>query len=109
MTPAWRMAPPRRWRSTRASAMTSAGPARTEPTGAQRPFERQDITVVTGAVKAAAGVPVATSALKSRAPSMWMGRPPAAAARASEGGQRSRGRRPAGMWVCSTQTSSGTG
>ena len=33
--------------------MTSAGPARTEPTGAQRPFDRQVITVVTGPAKAA--------------------------------------------------------
>ena len=65
--------------------MTSAGPARTEPTGAHRPLDRHDITVVTGAAKRAASTPVATSALKSRAPSMCTGSRPAAATTASSG------------------------
>ncbi len=49
ITPAWRMPPPSRARSARASSITSAGPASTDPTGAPRPFDRHDITVVTGA------------------------------------------------------------
>ena len=103
-TPAWRMPPPRRLRARRASAITSSGPANSEPTGAQRPFDRQHITVVTGAAHAAAAMPLATSALKRRAPSMWMGTGPAASTTASS---RSigHGAPDAAMCVFSMQTS----
>ncbi len=77
-TPAWRIPPPIRFRARRASAITSSLPANSEPTGAQRPFDRQHITVVAGAAQSAAAMPVAASALKSLAPSMWMGTGPAA-------------------------------
>ena len=40
------------------------------------------MTVVAGAAHSAAATPVATSALKRRAPSMWMGTGPAASTRA---------------------------
>ena len=46
MTPAWRIEPPSRLRSTRAASITSAEPASIEPTGAPSPFDRQHITVV---------------------------------------------------------------
>ena len=52
MTPAWRMPPPRRARSRRAAAMRSAEPASIDPTGADRPLERQNMTVSTGAASA---------------------------------------------------------
>ena len=45
ITPAWRIPPPSRRRCARASAITSAGPHSTEPTGAPSPFDRQNITV----------------------------------------------------------------
>ena len=54
-TPAWRMPPPSRLRARRASAITSSFPASSEPTGAQRPFDRQHMTVVAGAAHSAAG------------------------------------------------------
>ena len=49
------------------------------------------MTVVTGAAKRAASTPVATSALKSRAPSMWTGRPSAAAATTASSGAEAPG------------------
>ena len=70
-TPAWRMPPPSRLRARRPSAITSASPASSEPTGAHRPFDRQHMTVVAAAAHSAAGTPVAASALNRRAPSMW--------------------------------------
>ena len=67
----------------RAHARSSpAGPASSEPTGAQSPLERHAITVVAGAAYSAALVPVATTALKSRAPSRCRGRSPMARASA---------------------------
>ena len=65
-------------------SITSSGPASSEPTGAQSPLDRQHITVVAGAAHSAAATPVAASALKSRAPSRWMGTSPAAAATAGQ-------------------------
>ncbi len=56
-------------RTRHADAITSAGPATREPTGAASPFDRQHMTVVAGAASVAAGTPVAISALKRRAPS----------------------------------------
>ncbi len=78
------MPPPRRLRARRASPITSSGPASSEPTGAHRPFDRQHMTVVTASAHSAAPMPVATSALKRRAPSMWMGTGPAASTTASQ-------------------------
>ena len=76
------MPPPSRLRANLASAMTSRVPASNDPTGAQSPLDRQHMTVVAEAAHSAAGTPVATSALKSRAPSMWIGIGPAASTRA---------------------------
>ena len=107
-TPAWRMPPPRRLRSSRPRVTTSVDPASSEPTGAHRPLERQHITVVAGAAQAETGIPVATSALKRRAPSRWTGRSPAAAITAPN---RSidQGAPEAAMWVFSRQTSETAG
>ena len=46
-----------------------------EPTGAPSAFDRQNITVSTFAAIWLTGVPVASAALKMRAPSMWTGTP----------------------------------
>ena len=80
-TPACRMAPAqalaldaRRPRSPRPVRPAASRPVRTGP------WTGSDMTVVASPPIAAAGTPVATSALKSRAPSMWTGRPSAAAA-----------------------------
>jgi hypothetical protein len=62
------------------------------------------MTVVAGAASVAAGTPVATSALNSRAPSRWTGSPTAATASNASGGH---GAPSAGMWVFSTHTSPG--
>ncbi len=72
--------------------MRSAEPASIDPTGADRPLERQNMTVSTGAARSAASTPSATAALNSRAPSQWTGRPwrRAAAATASTCGRRPR-------------------
>ena len=102
------MPPPRRLRSRRPPVITSSGPAKSEPTGAHRPLDRQHITVVAGAAHAAAPTPVAASALKRRAPSRWIGASPAAAATA-----RSRSidqtAPEAAMWVFSRHTSETAG
>ncbi len=61
------------------------------------------MTVVAAAAHSAAGTPVATSALKSRAPSMWIGTGPAASTtscrRAADHGAPD-----AAMWVFSMLT-----
>ena len=88
--------PPSRVRWTRASAMRSAGPASTEPTGAPRPLLMQQVTVVAGAASSATGTPRATAALNSRAPSRCTGGPRAATARQLVGGRRPGRRRPCG-------------
>src|SRR4051812_2795846 len=69
ITPAWRMPPPSLRRCTRASAITSAGPHNSEPTGAPSPFERQNITVSAPPMSALGAVPVAMAAFQMRAPS----------------------------------------
>ena len=107
-TPAWRMPPPSRLRSRRASAITSSGPASSEPTGAQSPLDRQHITVVAGAAQTEAATPVAASALKRRAPSRWMGTSPAAAPRPRVA-PTTTGRPPAAMCVFSMLTSETAG
>ena len=50
-------------------AITSAGPHSSEPTGAPRPFDRQNITVSAGATSSRGDVPSATAAFQMRAPS----------------------------------------
>ena len=66
------------------------------------------MTVVAGAAQAETGIPVATSALKRRAPSRWTGRSPDAAITAPN---RSidHGAPEAAMWVFSRQTSETAG
>ena len=64
--------------------------------------------MVTVAAWSATGTPVATSALKSRAPSMCTGRPSAAACTACRAAS-SQGVPPEAMWVFSTQTNDTTG
>jgi len=104
------MPPPSRCRAARASAITSAGPARSDPTGAHSPFDRQHITVVADAPRAATVTPDATSAWKSRAPSRWTDSP---ARRAASPTARNRStghtRPPDGMCVSSTHTTLGVG
>ena len=53
------------------------------PTGAHRPFERQKLTVSKPRVSVATSVFSAAAALKTRAPSRWMGRPRSCAPAAS--------------------------
>ncbi len=105
-TPAWRMPPPMRWRSALAASMRSAGPATTDPTGAQSPLVSAVQTVVHVAACSAAGRPVATSALNRRAPSRCTGTPTAATASSRS---TSQGTPPANMWVSSTHTTDGVG
>jgi len=76
ITPAWRMPPPQRARNARASAITAAGPHNSEPTGAPSPFDRQNMTVSTGATRSRGAVPSAMAAFQMRAPSIWTGNPP---------------------------------
>src|SRR5262245_41324946 len=75
MIPACRMPPPTILRRRRARVTTSGRPQITEPTGAPRPFERQNVTVSTSRVKSRASRRRATAALKRRAPSRWTGTP----------------------------------
>ena len=83
--------------------MSLALPASSEPTGAQRPFDMQVITVLAGAANSLADVPVATTALKSRAPSRCSGRFPIAAFSATRS-RTFQGVPPEGMCVFSTVT-----
>ena len=73
--PACRHAPPNRMLNLRASRMRSAGPQITDPIGAPRPFDRQNITVSTCCVQAVGSTPAAPAALNTLAPSMWTGTP----------------------------------
>ncbi len=77
MMPAWRIEPPKRCLKTQASSMNPREPASTAPTGAPRPFVRSSQTLSKGRAKARAGVPLATTAFISRAPSMWQASPAA--------------------------------
>ena len=54
-------------------AMSSSEPTSMEPTGAPRPFERQNMTVSKPRVRALTSTPRAMAALKMRAPSRWSG------------------------------------
>ena len=61
--------PPSALRMRRAWWIRSSGPTRAEPTGAPRPFLKQTLTVSKWLAQSAAEMPVATTALKRRAPS----------------------------------------
>ena len=74
-TPAWRIPPPTSLRARRARSTNVREPTTTEPTGQARPLLRQNVTESAGAASSRAGVPRATTALKSRAPSTWSGTP----------------------------------
>ena len=91
------------------SAITSSAPASSDPTGAQSPLDRQHITVVAGRAHSAAATPVAASALKSRAPSRWMGTGPAASASGPQAGLASTAAPDAAMCVFSMLTSDTAG
>src|SRR6266850_1359484 len=73
--PTCRMPPPSILRQRRARSMNSAEPQITEPTGADSPFDTQNVTESTGRAKSAAGRFRATAALNSRAPSRCTGTP----------------------------------
>ena len=72
--------------------MKSALPTTTEPTGQDRPFERQKVALSAPARSSVAGVRRATAAFHRRAPSTWSGTPiswaTAADSRGVGGGQR---------------------
>ena len=63
--------------------MRSLEPQSSEPTGHASPFERQNETESAEAASSAAGVSLATSALKMRAPSRWTAAPAPCAIAAS--------------------------
>ena len=67
------MPPPSALRNTRALAIRSAKPTSIDPTGAPRPFDRQNITVSNPRVSVFTSTPSATAALKMRAPSRCSG------------------------------------
>ena len=69
ITPACRIAPPSSLRTRRAFATVSAVPQRIDPTGAERPFEKQNWIVSAGAQSSRASTPSAAAALKILAPS----------------------------------------
>ena len=72
-TPAWRIPPPNALRKMRALRICSAEPTSMEPTGAPRPFDRQNITVSKPRVRVCTSTPSAMAALKMRAPSRCVG------------------------------------
>ncbi len=74
--PAWRIEPPRRCFQRQTSSMKSREPAITAPTGAPSPFEKSIQAESQPAVMSRAAMPEATQAFMSRAPSMWVARPP---------------------------------
>ena len=78
-TPAWRIVPPAILRTRFALAISSFEPTKAEPTGAPRPLLKQTETESNRSAMARAfaraSPPIATAALKSRAPSRWVARP----------------------------------
>src|SRR3954468_21990450 len=54
--------------------MTERGPHSNDPTGADKPFDRQNITVSAGAHNSEGDVPSAIDAFQIRAPSTWTAR-----------------------------------
>ena len=79
MMPACRIPPPMRDRCARASAITSAAPQSSEPTGAPRPFDRQNIIVSAAARRSRGDVSSAIAAFQIRAPSTCTRKPPSCA------------------------------
>ena len=77
--PAWRIEPPSRCFQRQTSSMNSLLPAMTAPTGAPRPFEKSIQAESQPDAMSRAEIPVATQAFNSRAPSMWVASPLAAA------------------------------
>ena len=75
MIPAWRIAPPICCFNRQASTMNSREPASAAPTGAPSPFVKSTQAESKPAAKSRAETPLATTALKSRAPSMWVASP----------------------------------
>ena len=73
--PAWRIEPPSRCFQRQTSSMNSREPAITPPIGAPRPFEKSIQAESQPAAMSRAAMPVATVALSSRAPSIWVARP----------------------------------
>ena len=73
--PAWRIEPPSRCFQRQTSSMKSREPAMTAPTGAPSPLEKSIQAESQPAAMSRAAMPVATEALSSRAPSMWVARP----------------------------------
>src|SRR4029453_14610758 len=99
------MPPPSSLAARWSSRTRACVPHTSEPTGAPRPFERQNVTVSASSAHAEAGVPVATSALKRRAPSRWteslFSRAACATSLASSSGKT---RPPPGLCVFSSAT-----
>ena len=73
--PTCRIAPPCCLRKNRALAITSADPAKTEPTGAPSPFEKQTLTVSKWLAYPASLTPLTAEAFHSRAPSRCNAKP----------------------------------
>ena len=74
-TPACRRPPPAILRIRRARATNSRLPVTTDPTGAESPLERQNVTESATDASSDGGTPSATEALKIRAPSMCTAMP----------------------------------
>ncbi len=55
--------------------MNACDPTTIDPTGADSPFDRQNITESNGSTTSATGTPSASAALNTRAPSRCTGRP----------------------------------
>ncbi|MNI56810.1 hypothetical protein D3C73_1118340 [compost metagenome] len=58
-----------------ARAISSLLPTSTDPTGAPKPFEKQMDTESKSWHMSASGLPLATAALNTRAPSRWVAKP----------------------------------
>ena len=61
-TPTCRIPPPNRFRNRRPLSISKRGPANIDPAGAPNPFDKQNITVSTGATISLTGTPEATEA-----------------------------------------------
>ena len=92
-------------RQTRASVTAASDPTSIEPTGAPSPLEKHTVSTSTWAPYVANGVPVATCAFQSRAPSRCTATPTEpdqdrSASRSAIGSTAP----PAKLWVFSTET-----
>src|SRR5690348_13257942 len=82
--------------------MNAPLPHRTDPTGALSPLDKQKPTLSPKRVICDAGTPRETAALKSRAPSIWIGTPAFDAAAWTSSRQESGGTTPpASLWLVS--------